>query len=282
MSILDKAIAALTPPESDEARAEARAKAAAEAGHGTWFAIALEHHEMLRAAFATTRQAPDAGAQAAALKELGALLLGHAQAEEAVLYPAPAAADEKAHAELGYNEQAMVKMEMALLEKLPPLSQEFADKLQHIEGAVLHHMYEEEGTWFIDLKNKGEDQAMLTQRFQEEFTRYMNLDRAPVPGPGQRRPPAGKRGPVPGLGRPLPPAGDNNQRSSTFTESGMISGGPACERSAALRPFLDHRDRRTTGGLVVTCTVRLVYRSSDHPADASCSPDVGGSGTDLL
>jgi hypothetical protein len=220
MSILDKAIAALTPPESDQARAEARAEAASEAGHGTWFAIALDHHEMLRAAFAATRQAPDAGAQTAALKELGALLLGHAQAEEAVLYPALAAAGEKAHAEMGYDEQAMVKIEMALLEKLPPLSQEFADKLQHIEGAVLHHMYEEEGTWFIELKNKGEDPAMLTQRFQEEFERYMDLDRAPVPGPGQRPPPAGKPGPVPYLGQPLPPAGNNNQGSSTLPNRG--------------------------------------------------------------
>jgi uncharacterized membrane protein YqiK len=218
MSILDKAIAALTPPESDEARAEARARAVAEAGPGTWFAVALEHHEMLRAAFATTRQAPDARTRTAALKELAALLLGHAQAEEAVLYPALAAAGEKAHAEIGYNEQAMVKMEMALLEKLPPLSREFADKLQHIEGAVLHHMYEEEGTWFNDLKNKVEDQAMLTQRFQEEFKRYMDLDRAPVPGPELR--PAAKSGPVPNLGQPLPPAGDNGQGSSTFPGRG--------------------------------------------------------------
>ena len=217
MSILDKAIAAITPPESDEARAEARAKAAAEAGQGTWFAIALEHHEMLRAAFATTRQALDARAKTAALKELGALLLGHAQAEEAVLYPALAAADEKAHAEMAYNEQAMVKIQMALLEKLPPLSHEFSDKLEHIEGAVLHHMYEEEGTWFIDLKNKGEDQAMLTQRFQEEFKRYMNLDRAPV---SDRRHPRPKPGPVPNLGQPLPSAGDNNQRPSALPNRG--------------------------------------------------------------
>jgi DNA phosphorothioation-dependent restriction protein DptG len=128
---------------------------------------------MLRSAFTETRNASKASEQTAALKKLGVLLLGHSQAEEAVLYPALAAADEKGHAEMGYNEQAMVKMEMALLEQLRPLSEEFGDKLEHIEGAVLHHMYEEEGTWFLELAEKGENQDMLTRRFREEFERYM-------------------------------------------------------------------------------------------------------------
>lgn len=173
MSIIDKAIAAVTPPESDKARVEATAKARAAAGHGTWFALVLDHHDMLRSAFAETRNASQAGERKAALKKLGTLLLGHAQAEEAVLYPGLASAHEKAHAEMGYNEQALVKIQMALLEKLPPLSEEFTDKLEHIEGAVLHHMYQEEGTWFLELIEKGEDQAMLTARFREEFERYM-------------------------------------------------------------------------------------------------------------
>jgi DNA phosphorothioation-dependent restriction protein DptG len=82
-------------------------------------------------------------------------------------------AHEKAHAEMGYNEQALVKMQMAQLEQLPPLSEAFNDKLEHIEGAVLHHMYQEEGTWFHELMDKGEKQDMLTQRFREEFERYM-------------------------------------------------------------------------------------------------------------
>jgi len=107
------------------------------------------------------------------LRQLAVLLLGHAQAEESVLYPALAAANEKAHAEIGYNEQALVKMQMALLETLPPMSQVFMDKLDHIEGAVLHHIYEEEGTWFTELQEKGEAQVTLTRRFKEEFERYV-------------------------------------------------------------------------------------------------------------
>ncbi len=74
---------------------------------------------------------------------------------------------------MGYNEQALAKIQMALLEKLPPMSDDFQDKLEHIEGAVLHHMYEEEGTWFLELKQKGEDQDRLTARFREEFDRYI-------------------------------------------------------------------------------------------------------------
>jgi hypothetical protein len=61
------------------------------------------------------------------------------------------------------------------LEDLPPMSQEFLDKLEHIKGAVAHRVYEEESNWFLDLKNKPAtvDQAKLTKRYQEHFARYM-------------------------------------------------------------------------------------------------------------
>jgi hypothetical protein len=36
------------------------------------------------------------------------------------------------------------KVQMALLEDVPPKSQAFLDKLEHIRGAVAHHLYEEE------------------------------------------------------------------------------------------------------------------------------------------
>lgn len=81
----------------------------------------------------------------------------------------------KAHAAMGYDEQAMVKVEMALLEKLNLMSQDFIDKLEHIEGAVRHHMYQEEGTWFLELKECASvaDEAMLTKRYQQEYERYV-------------------------------------------------------------------------------------------------------------
>ena len=44
MSIIDKVVAAVTPPESEEARAKARAKAEAAARPGDWLSQILDHH----------------------------------------------------------------------------------------------------------------------------------------------------------------------------------------------------------------------------------------------
>lgn len=178
MSLLDKAIAAVTPPESDEDRAEARAKANAAATPGDWLSMILDHHLLLEAAFADVKAAGDAATRTAALKHLGVILTGHAIAEEAVVYPGLADAGETGHADMGYSEQVMVKMQMAALEKLPPMSQDFIDKLEHIRGAVAHHMYEEEGSWFLELKEKAPaaDQAKITQAYQEQWHRYVGAD----------------------------------------------------------------------------------------------------------
>lgn len=187
MSVFDKMIAAVTPPESDEARAEARSCAMAAAKPGDWFSMILDHHRQLEAAFAKTRGGRDAAARKAACKELGGLITAHAIAEEAVIYPALAACHQKAHAGMGYNEQAMVKMEMAELEKLDPMSQDWIDKLDHIQGAVAHHMYQEEGTWFLDLSRDGaSESAMLTQRYSEEFERYMGGGKQSGQAAGER------------------------------------------------------------------------------------------------
>lgn len=178
MSIVDKVIAAVTPPESDEQRLEARNKANAAATPGDWLSQILDHHLDLEDAFEDVRNAGDASTRTAALKQLGVLLTGHANAEESVIYPALAEGGEKAHAGMGYDEQAMVKIQMALLEKLDPMSEDFLDKLEHIRGAVAHHMYAEEGNWFLDLKEKAPaaDQALLTARYAEEYERYVGSD----------------------------------------------------------------------------------------------------------
>ena len=175
MSIIDKVVAAVTPPESEESRREARAKAMAAASPGTWLAMVLEHHEAIEAAFATVKAATTPAAQVAAQKKLATLLTGHSVAEEAALYPALADAGEKGHATMAYTEQSAAKLQMGLLEKLEPLTQDYLDKLEHIRGAVAHHMYEEEGNWFIDLRDKVPlaEQNRLTARYQEEFTRYV-------------------------------------------------------------------------------------------------------------
>lgn len=175
MSIVDKVISAVTPLESDDARAEARAKAQSAAQSGDWLSLVLDHHQQIETAFAAVEAASDSAARAAAQKRLGVLLTGHSNAEESILYPALSRAGEKGDAGTAYTQQAAAKMEMAELENLEPMSQEYLDKLGHIRGAVLHHVYEEEGTWFLELKDKApaEEQAQLTRRYEEEFDRYV-------------------------------------------------------------------------------------------------------------
>ena len=178
MSVLDKVIAAVTPPESEDSRKEARAKATAAAKPGDWLSMILTHHKQIEAAFAAVKGATTAATRVAAQKQLAIILTGHSIAEEAVIYPALTTANEKGHAGMAYTEQAAAKTQMALLENLAPMSQDYLDKLEHIRGAVAHHVYEEEGTWFIELKEKipAADQSKLTARYQEEFDRYVGDD----------------------------------------------------------------------------------------------------------
>jgi hypothetical protein len=181
MSMFDKIVAAVTPTESAAARREARAKAMNAATPGDWLSTALEHHLRLEGAFAAVDEATDGVTRSAALKQLAILLTGHTIAEEAVLYPALALAGEKGHAGTGYTEQATVKTQMAELESLAPMSQDFLDKLEQIRAAVAHHMYEEEGTWFLEIKEKVPfaQQDRLSQRYLEEFERYTGEDLVP-------------------------------------------------------------------------------------------------------
>jgi hypothetical protein len=173
MSLLDKVVAAVTPPESEEKRREARAKAQAAAGQNDWLATVLQHHVQIENAFAAVKAASDLGTRLTAQKELAILLNAHANAEETVIYPALVHFDHKAHAMTSYTEQAGAKANLGELEYLDPMGQEYLDKLEHVRGAVLHHMYEEESDRFLDLKQLPvADQTRLTERFKEEFERY--------------------------------------------------------------------------------------------------------------
>jgi hypothetical protein len=69
-------------------------------------------------------------------------------------------------------------MEIGLLERLDPMSEDYEDKFEHIRGAVLHHVYSEEGTWFLELQQNlhETERAMLAERYHEEFARYTGSD----------------------------------------------------------------------------------------------------------
>ena len=197
MSLMDKVVAAVTPPESEEKRREARARAQAAAGENDWLGLILRHHVQIEGAFAAVKAAGDLTTRLEAQKELAVLLTGHANAEEAVIYPALVHFGHKAHAMTGYTEQAGAKANLGELEYLDPMGQDYLDKLEHIRGAVAHHMYEEESDRFLDLKQiPGADQERLTQRFREEFERYVgdnsvagrNQSDVPRTGTGARIP----------------------------------------------------------------------------------------------
>jgi hemerythrin superfamily protein len=175
MSLIDKVVAAVTPPESEEKRREARAKARAAAGQNDWLGQVVRHHEQIEALFGAVRATQDVTGRLQALRELALVLTGHANAEEAVIYPALVHFDHRSHGMAGYTEQAGAKANMGELEYLDPMSSEFLDKLEHIRGAVAHHMYEEEGDRFLELKSlPSSDQARLTARYREEFDRYVD------------------------------------------------------------------------------------------------------------
>jgi hypothetical protein len=186
MSLIDKVVAAVTPPESEQKRREARQKAQAAAGDNDWLALVLRHHVQIEAAFAAVANAGDPPARRAAEKDLALLLTGHSNAEEAVIYPALVRFGHKSHGMAGYTEQAGAKANMGELEYLAPMSKDYMDKLEHVRGAVAHHMYEEESSRFLDLKElPSEDQTRLTRRFKEEFDRYMGGEAGPQRVPVQ-------------------------------------------------------------------------------------------------
>jgi len=173
MSVIDQAIAAMTPPETQEERIEARKKAQSIATPGGWLAQIIEHHRGIESQFAALKTAASPDARRDALKKLALLLTAHSIAEEVAVYPAMAANDAAGRAEIAYQEQSAAKMEMGLLERLDPESQDFQDKIGHIEGAVKHHVYSEEGTWFIDLaRTPAANQTLIQQRYSEEYDRY--------------------------------------------------------------------------------------------------------------
>jgi hypothetical protein len=111
------------------------------------------------------------------------LLTGHANAEESVLYPALVESGEKGHATMAYEEQAMTKVELARLERLDPMGRDWREKLEHIQGAVQHHVYKEEGTWFPELQQRmaAAERPRLTQRFLAEFDRYTQGETEELP-----------------------------------------------------------------------------------------------------
>jgi hypothetical protein len=178
MSLLDKMIGGAMAPASESERRSARSRVLAASIAGDWLSLAVRHHQQIEAAFQAVVASSEVSDRRAALQELARLLTGHAIAEEAVLYPALARCGEKRHAERAYSEQAQLKMQLANLHGLALPSVQFLDQIDATYEQVLQHHYEEEAFWFIELLQSTpvEPQRELTQRFQQEFDRYVCSD----------------------------------------------------------------------------------------------------------
>ena len=173
MSLLDKIAAAVTPLASEEDRAAARQRAEQLSRGDDWLAQIISHHRQIETAFDRALNASSAADRRTSAHELGELLMAHANAEEAVIYPALVEGSSKAHTTMAYEEQAAAKINMAILESLDPLSQEWRDKLEHIQGAVQQHVYQEESSWFPDVVQNVplDKQQAMTERYAAEFGR---------------------------------------------------------------------------------------------------------------
>ena len=176
MSFLDRIAAALAPAATDEQRHEARAKLEQLAATEPFAEDILAHHRRIESLFAEAKQASGPAAQAT-IAELALLLNAHSMAEEAVVYPEISESSSKVHAGMAYEEHAMTKVQLAALQKMAPGSQEWLEKLEHIESAVQQHVYQEEDSWLPDVIQYAPVEAR--QRMSIEFREYFErVDRS--------------------------------------------------------------------------------------------------------
>ncbi|MEW9856806.1 hemerythrin domain-containing protein [Novosphingobium sp. M1R2S20] len=174
MSFIDKIAASLAPIASKEDRAEARRKAEQIAQSNDWLDNIIDHHRKIEAAFDRALRASSGPEKLQALRELKVVFAGHSNAEESVIYPAVVEHSSKSHATMAYEEQAAAKINFAILENIDPMSDEWRQKLEHIQSAVQQHVYQEESSWFPEVAQNAprDKQAALTTRYMEEFDRY--------------------------------------------------------------------------------------------------------------
>lgn len=178
MSFLDRIAAKVTPAASEDDRREARDKVKRMMNDEPWLRMIVAQHEAIERHFDEARNASDASGRVDAMKALETELTGHATAEEAIVYPVVSEDSGKTHAGMAYEEHAMTKVNLAKLERIDPNSREWMEKLDHIEGAVRQHIYQEENEWLPDLVHKSSprDKEVLNRRFAEEYERYMGPD----------------------------------------------------------------------------------------------------------
>ncbi|MFX7854060.1 hypothetical protein ABTK08_21130, partial [Acinetobacter baumannii] len=81
----------------------------------------------IREQFVAAKRATTVEEALAAQKRLAKVLVAHSIAEEVAIYPVIAAIGDTGHATMAYTEQSAAKMQMGLLERLEPLSEDYVD-----------------------------------------------------------------------------------------------------------------------------------------------------------
>lgn len=171
MSFIDRIAATLAPSASEEERRERRIGFEKMAEGQLFAEDILRQHKQIEQLFAQARSASGPAAQAA-VTELSLLLNAHAMAEEAVIYPEVSENSGKTHAGMAYEEHAMTKVQLAELKKLEPGSEQWIEKLDHIESAVQQHIHQEEGSWLPDVIRNAPLEAR--QRMSIEYRNYFD------------------------------------------------------------------------------------------------------------
>lgn len=173
MSFLDRIAAAVAPAASDKDRVEARHQIEELAAGQPFAEDIVRQHKAIEQLFADARTATGTEAHAVVV-ELAMLLNGHSQAEEAVIYPAISEHSGKVHAGMAYEEHAMTKVQLAQLQKLQPGTEDWVEKLDHIESAVQQHVYQEESSWLPDVIRDAslDDKQRMSREFRDYFDRF--------------------------------------------------------------------------------------------------------------
>ena len=178
MTLLDQMMAVVTPHRTEEERSRVRLAACALSLDGGWLSEVVRQHAAIEEALLAVSAGADPVARRHALQWLSTLLTGHSLAEQAVLYPALSFDRQRAQAVSAYADESNLKVELAAMQAMDPMSLDFSDKLERLRADLAFHLYEEEGSWYPALYRgiDGARHAELSERFVTEFQRYMGAD----------------------------------------------------------------------------------------------------------
>lgn len=119
------------------------------------FDLIIADHRLVSAVFDQLKEAmeedePDAERCLDLMATIDALLTPHARAEERLIYPAFAQANEEAEDTVAeaFEEHALVHQLVAQIKELPDVNQEWCAKAKVMMDLVEHHVREEEGEQF--------------------------------------------------------------------------------------------------------------------------------------